>query len=105
MKYLSIPAAMEASEIEFKQAKYVTVNRIQLKPHKAEMLIFLKYYLRAVDYVSLDDIIVPSDWHSSNSGSVVAPEFEIVINSEEIEHEELDESECESAESEESDSN
>ena len=81
------------------------VNRIQLKPYNAEMLIFLKYNLRAADYVSLDDIIVPSDWHSSNSGSVVAPEFEIVINSEEIEHEELDESECESAESDESDSN
>ena len=80
------------------------VNRIQLKPHNAEILIFLKYYLRAVDYVSLDDIIVPSDWHSSNSGSVVAPEFEIVIH-EEIEQEELDESECESAESDESDSN
>ena len=44
------------------------------------MLIFLKYNLRAADYVSLDDIIVPSDWHSSNSGSVVAPEFEIVIS-------------------------
>ena len=66
-----------------------------------QFIVKIVYCLYAVIF---GDIIVPSDWHSPNSGSVVAPEFEIVIN-EEIEIKELDESECESAESEESDSN
>ena len=46
-KYLAIPAP---SEREFKQTKHITKDRISLKPANVELLLFIKYNLRAVNY-------------------------------------------------------
>ena len=49
-KYLSIPASSAPSEREFSQTKLIARDRPRLKPGNLEMLLFLKYNLRAVDY-------------------------------------------------------
>ena len=49
-KYLSAPMASIASEREFKIAKQVTNNRGTLKPSNVEVLLFLKYNLRMLNY-------------------------------------------------------
>ena len=48
--YLCSPQSSIASEREFKVAKRVVTGRSQLKPENVEILLFLKYNLRMVDY-------------------------------------------------------
>lgn len=53
-KFLSAPMGSVASEREFKVASDITGgDRTRLLPENAEMLLFLKYNLRAVGYNSL----------------------------------------------------
>jgi len=49
-RYLSAPMASIASEREFKVSKRITVNRWNLKPGNVEVLLFLKFNLRMVNY-------------------------------------------------------
>ena len=49
-RYLPSPMSSVASEREFKQAKRINSGREQLKPKNLEMLLFIKFNLRMVDY-------------------------------------------------------
>ena len=72
-KYLAIPSSSSPSEREFKQCKQITKDRITLKPANVEMLLFLKYNLRAIDY-KLDNLIeVPEGFGYPNSRITPAP--------------------------------
>ena len=61
-KYLAIPASSAPSERVFKQTKQITKDRISLKPANVEMLLFIKYNLRAVNYDinALEDFVCPN---------------------------------------------
>lgn len=48
--YLCPPASSTASEREFKVGKLIQKDKIRLLPKNVEMLLFLKYNLRAVSY-------------------------------------------------------
>ena len=43
------PASSSASEREFKQSKQITKDKARLKPANAEMLLFLKYNMKAIE--------------------------------------------------------
>jgi hypothetical protein len=49
-RYLSAPMGSIASEREFKISKRIVEHRVNLKPDNVEMLLFMKYNLRMLDY-------------------------------------------------------
>lgn len=74
-RYLSPPMASVTSEREFKVASDITSHdRMKLLPENAEMLIFLKYNLRAIGYNSLRLPLPPA------RPAVAAEELEAILS-------------------------
>ena len=71
-KYLCIPASSATSEREFKVAKNIDKPRPNLNHSNLEMLIFLKYNLRAFAYEDVEDINLPLNWTAPNPSLVKA---------------------------------
>ena len=68
-KCMCIPASSAVSEREFKVAKRIDTPRPNLNKANLEMLIFLKYNLRALDYEEIK-VNVPANWTSPNSSQM-----------------------------------
>ena len=71
-KYLCIPASSATSEREFKVAKNIDKPRPNLNQSNLEMLIFLKYNLRALDYDDVEGTLIPLNWTAPNASVVKA---------------------------------
>ena len=74
-KYLIIPASSATSEREFKKARDINLNREQLCPKNLEMLLFLKYNLRALNYDVTDLQLPPEEFTLPNDSVLPAPVF------------------------------
>ena len=84
-RYLSGPASSAASEREFEQSKHITKDKARLKPANAEMLLFLKYNMRAIEW-KLEE--APREFEAPNRRAMLVP----VIVADEVEYSDLSES-------------
>ena len=74
--FLSPPPSSSASEREFKISKSLQKDRIKLLPKNLEILLFLKYNLRAINY-STNLPEVPKNFIPPNSISALqSPQLE-----------------------------
>lgn len=73
--YLSPPASSSAREREFKVGKSIQKDRIKLLPKNVEMLLFLKYNLRAIGHVTTLPSI-PEDFTPPYSEIYDKPNYE-----------------------------
>ena len=68
-KYLCIPGSSAASERVFKQTKRIEEPRPRILPKNMEMLLFIKYNLRAIGYET-ELPQPPSDWSPPNTNKL-----------------------------------
>ena len=68
-KYLCIPGSSAASERVFKQTKRIDEPRPRILPKNMEMLLFIKYNLRAIGYET-ELPQPPSDWSPPNKNKI-----------------------------------
>ena len=87
-RYLSGPASSAASEREFEQSKQITKDKARLKPANAEMLLFLKYNMRAIEWKLHQLEEAPREFEAPNRRAMPVP----VVIADEVEYSDLSES-------------